>query len=76
MHDGMTLGTLLGWRLAIAFARLLDAQVIDGAVTKDVAAKVENEAVHFVRVEPKSSPDHLVVEARGQGRPQHSHAVD
>ena len=45
-------------------------------MAQDVAAEVQNEAVVLAGVQPEAAADHLVVEARRDGRPQHRHAVD
>ena len=61
----MALGTFLGrrWPAAIGITTL-GLNLIDRSVPQKIAAKVEHQAVLLARMESKSSPNHLVIEAR------------
>ena len=75
--QGITLLTLLRWWLNSGTELLfLGFDLIDRTVAFDVATEVKNQAVLFVGMQPESTADALVQQARRHGWSQHNHAVD
>ena len=74
--DRMARRAFLGRCRPLTCFAILNAKLVDRSVAFDIAPEIQHQAVLLTRVQPKSSADHLVIQARRQGRPQQDDAVD
>ena len=73
----MAFGAIFCGRFAVTIcARLLGADLVYRPMTRDVATKVEHQAVLLAWIEAKSSPHHLIIEPGRESRTHYGNAVD